>query len=119
MNNARIVYVQHEGITPQAELSVLVAIYRLAISSSHARKKAAPKSRLDDAEGSGSECTAEGLYPDHCKCLIVLFDLREPSGTTELHRQRAVWAEYSDIEALDEHHFVLLIRPGSALEAAA
>jgi len=48
----------------------------------------------------------------------VVFDLREPGGPSELHKQRAAWAEYSDIEALDEHHFALLIRPGGAVEAA-
>jgi hypothetical protein len=57
-------------------------------------------------------------YPDP-ESLVVVFDLREPDGPSELHNQRAIWAEYSDIEALDEHHFVLLIRPGGALEAAA
>jgi hypothetical protein len=53
-------------------------------------------------------------YPDP-ECLVVVFDLREPHGAAELHRQRAAWAAYSDIEALDEHHFVLLIRQGGAL----
>jgi len=58
------------------------------------------------------------LYRNHPKCLVVVFDLREPGGPSELHKQRAAWAEYSDIEALDEHHFALLIRPGGAVEAA-
>ena len=49
----------------------------------------------------------------------MVFDLREPGGPSELHKQRAAWAEYADIEALDEHHFVLLIGPGWALVAAA
>jgi hypothetical protein len=56
---------------------------------------------------------------DHPEYLVVLFDLRVPGGPSELHRQRAAWAEYSDIEALDEDHFVLVIRPGWASEAAA
>jgi hypothetical protein len=59
------------------------------------------------------------FYTSNSSCIIVLFDLREPSGPSELHKQRAAWAEYSDIEALDEDHFILLIRPGEALEAAA
>ena len=59
------------------------------------------------------------LYLNHPECLLVLFDLREPSGPLELHRQRAAWAEYSDIEALDEHHFALILRPGWASEPAA
>jgi hypothetical protein len=59
------------------------------------------------------------LYLNHPECLLVVFDLRQPGGPSELHRQRAAWAEYSDIEALDEHHFCLIIRPGWASEAAA
>ena len=59
------------------------------------------------------------LYINHPECLVVVFDLREPGGPSELHKQRAAWAEYADIEALDEHHFVLLIGPGWALVAAA
>jgi hypothetical protein len=61
----------------------------------------------------------KGLYPSHPECLIVVFALREPGGPSELHRQRAAWAQYSDIEALDEDHFALVIRPGWASEAAA
>ena len=59
------------------------------------------------------------LYLQNPEYLVVLFDLREPGGPAELHRQRAAWAEYSDIEALDEHRFALIIRPGWASEAAA
>jgi len=59
------------------------------------------------------------LYPSHPECLVVFFDLSHPDGPAELHRQRAAWAEYTDIEALDEDHFVLIIRPGWAAEAAA
>jgi hypothetical protein len=59
------------------------------------------------------------LYLNHPECLVVIFDLREPNGRAELHRQRAAWAEYSDIEALDEDHFALVIRPGWASEVAA
>jgi hypothetical protein len=59
------------------------------------------------------------LYLNHLECLVVVFDLREPGGPSELHKLRAAWAEYADIKALDEHHFALLIRPGSALEEAA
>jgi hypothetical protein len=77
--------------------------------------KAAPTMRKDP------KLTAppQRLYPNYPDCLVVLFDLREPGGAAELHRQRATWAEYSDIETLEEHHFVLIIRPGSAMEAAA
>ena len=59
------------------------------------------------------------LNLNHPECLVVIFDLREPDAASELHGQRAAWAEYSDIEALDQHHFCLIIRPGWASEAAA
>jgi len=65
------------------------------------------------------ESAPDLVYLRSPEFLIVLFDLREPSGPLELHRQRAAWAEYSDIEALDEHHFALIIRPGWASKAAA
>jgi hypothetical protein len=55
----------------------------------------------------------------HPEYLVVMFDLREPGGPAELHRQRAAWAEYTDIEALDEDHFVLIVRPGWVSKAAA
>jgi hypothetical protein len=61
----------------------------------------------------------EPLYLNHPECLVVIYDLREPSGPAELYRQRAAWAEYADTEALDEYHFALIIRPGWASEAAA
>jgi hypothetical protein len=59
------------------------------------------------------------LYLNDAECLIMLFDVRQPEAAESLHRQRAAWAEYSDIEALDEDHFVLIVRPGWASEAAA
>jgi hypothetical protein len=58
---------------------------------------------------------AKSLYPpSRPECLVVLFDLRDFQAVEELHRLRAVWQEASDIEALDEDHFALLLRPGGA-----
>jgi hypothetical protein len=31
-----------------------------------------------------------------------------------LHRERTAWQADADIEALDENHFVLVVRPGGA-----
>jgi hypothetical protein len=59
------------------------------------------------------------LYPNHPECLIVLFDLSDPNGPEELHRQRAALAEHADIEALSEDVFALVIRPGWVSEVAA
>ncbi len=39
---------------------------------------------------------------------LVTFDVRYPGLAERLHGQRAVWQEHSDIEALDQHHFVLM-----------
>jgi hypothetical protein len=59
------------------------------------------------------------LYPSNPECLIALFDLRVPKAVEELHRGRAIWQEDSDIEALDEDHFILIVRPGAARRLAA
>jgi hypothetical protein len=42
----------------------------------------------------------------------VHFDLRDAGAAEELHHARAVWQGQSDIEALDENHFALTVRPG-------
>jgi hypothetical protein len=57
-------------------------------------------------------------YQSNPECLVVLFDLRSPNAVEELHRGRAIWQEDSDIEALDEDHFVLVVRPGAARRLA-
>ena len=53
------------------------------------------------------------LYPTGDEALITLYDLRNPEAVEQLHRGRAIWQEDSDIEALDEDHFVLVVRPGA------
>ncbi len=47
---------------------------------------------------------------------LVVNDLRIPGSAERLHRERAAWAEHGDIEALDENHYVLIVRTGAALE---
>jgi hypothetical protein len=44
----------------------------------------------------------------------ILFDLRIPGCAERIHRERALWQEQSDIEALDENHFILAIRRRAA-----
>ena len=61
----------------------------------------------------------ETLYPSHPEFLVVVFDLREAGGVSELQRQCEALPEYSDIEALDEGHVALIVRPGWVSEAAA
>lgn len=48
------------------------------------------------------------------ECILVVYDLRDPKACRDLHTQRAAWQGCSDIAALDEGHFVLIIRPGGA-----
>jgi hypothetical protein len=50
---------------------------------------------------------------------LAIFDLRIPGATERYWSERAAWREYADVEALDEHHYVLIIRPGLAREKAA
>lgn len=54
------------------------------------------------------------FYTSSSECIIVLFDLRESKAAEELHHARAVWQGDSDIVALDQDHFVLVVRPGGA-----
>jgi hypothetical protein len=61
----------------------------------------------------------EELYLSDPEFLLVVFDLRLAGAAEALHKQRAAWREYSDIEALGPDHFVLVIRPGWASKAAA
>jgi hypothetical protein len=59
------------------------------------------------------------IIPDSEPYELVLFDLRDLKACKFLHKQRAVWQERGDIEALDEDHFALIIRPGAAVRGAA
>ena len=47
---------------------------------------------------------------------LIVYDLRIPASAERLHRERATAAEYGDIEALDENHYVLIVHPGAAVE---
>lgn len=55
------------------------------------------------------------LYPTPIESIIMLFDVRTPGTAERLHCERATWAQYADIEAIDHNHYVLIIRPGGAL----
>lgn len=54
------------------------------------------------------------FYPRRETEIGILFDLRLPGSAERIHRERALWQERSDIEALDKDHFILVIRPGGA-----
>jgi hypothetical protein len=59
------------------------------------------------------------FYPEVETEVRILFDLRIPGSAERIHHQRALWQERSDIEALDEDHFILVIRPDAAVQGAA
>lgn len=49
------------------------------------------------------------------ECILVVYDLRDPDACSDLHAQRAVWQVCSEIEALDDDHFLLIVRPGGTI----
>jgi hypothetical protein len=57
---------------------------------------------------------AKQLSPNSSQCMVVLFNLRLPGVADRLHRERAAWQGQSDIEALDENHFALIVKAGGA-----
>jgi hypothetical protein len=54
----------------------------------------------------------ESLYRNTPESIVVLFDVRIRGGAERLHRERASWGAYGAIEALDQDHYALVIRPG-------
>jgi hypothetical protein len=63
---------------------------------------------------------SEPLYPTaNSQCIAILFDVSDPDEAEALHHARAVWQGASDIEALDEDRFILIVRPGGARRLAA
>jgi hypothetical protein len=56
----------------------------------------------------------EPLYPTGRTAIWILFDLRDKRAVQSLHSQREALAEFGDLEAIDENHFVLIVLPGGA-----
>jgi len=52
------------------------------------------------------------VYPYREAYELAIFDVRIPDVAERLDRERAAWQECGDIEALDENHFVLIVRAG-------
>jgi hypothetical protein len=66
--------------------------------------------------------SADELYPNHGdwpRYLITVFDVRDDGALACYWSERAAWQEFADVEALDEHHYVLIVRPDLAREMAA
>jgi rhodanese-related sulfurtransferase len=49
---------------------------------------------------------------------VVIFDVRPPAIAERLHEKRAEHQERSEIEALDENHYALIVWSSEAREAA-
>jgi hypothetical protein len=62
--------------------------------------------------------TPPEVYPNKGTYSLTICDLRFPQGTKCLHRERAIWQERSELEALDEDHFILVVRPSPRSEAS-
>lgn len=62
---------------------------------------------------------ATQVYLKPTESIVVIYDVRMPGAADRFHEERAACQEYSDVEALDEHHYVLVVRPGGARELAA
>jgi len=60
----------------------------------------------------------QALYPDRRSYELAIYDIRIPGAAERLHRERAAWQAQSDIEALDQNHFVLIVQPGDARRLA-
>jgi hypothetical protein len=58
------------------------------------------------------------LYPERKSYEVSIYDIRIPGIAERLHCERAAWQEQSDIEALDESHFALVVRPGGVRRLA-
>jgi len=62
----------------------------------------------------GLKFAPESLYGDAPEYIVVLLDARIPGSAERLHREQASWGAHGYIEALDENHYVLVVRPGGA-----
>jgi len=62
--------------------------------------------------------TPPKVYPNKETYSLTIYDLRTPESAGALHRERAIWQERSEIEALDPDHFVLIISPATDSEVS-
>ena len=54
------------------------------------------------------------LYDDAAPYELVIFDLRIPAAVERYWSERTAWAEAANVEALDEDHTILIVRPDGA-----
>ena len=53
--------------------------------------------------------TPPEVYPNKGTNSLTIYDLRFPQSAKYLHRERAFWQERSELEALDEDHFIFVV----------
>jgi hypothetical protein len=63
--------------------------------------------------------TPKKVDPKPTESIVILYDVRLPGAADRLHEGRAAWRECGDVEALDQNHYVLIIRSGEAREMVA
>lgn len=49
---------------------------------------------------------------------LIVFDFRIPGAGCRMRREKHAWRSYATIERLDQHHAVLIVRPGGARRLA-
>ena len=58
--------------------------------------------------------TPREVYPKSGTYILVIYDLRVPGTAVRLLREIEAWRGHAEVEAVDDDHFALLIRPGLA-----
>jgi hypothetical protein len=60
-----------------------------------------------------------GSYQKDIPYELTIFDMRIPALAERFRGERMAWGKYADVEMLDAHHLVLLVRPNAAREIPA
>ena len=58
------------------------------------------------------------VYPKSGTYILIIYDLRVPGTAVRLLREIEAWRDHADVEAVDDYHFAMLIRPGLASRMA-
>ena len=58
------------------------------------------------------------VYPNSRACILVIYDLCVPGTAKRLLRELEAWRDHANVEAVDDDHFALIIRPGLAKRIA-
>jgi hypothetical protein len=86
----------------------------VSLETTTGNKKAAPLSGQGSEKGELKMFSPKQLYTNSRSSILVIFDIRIPGTAERLLKLHDILQEYTDIDAIDEHHFVLEIWPGAA-----